>query len=216
VVKNAAGFDFPKFFTGSLGRFGVLVELTFKVFPRSPGRLTLRLPVSDIDSAVKIFVAAANSRWEPDALDLLPSGDAVALRLAGPQDALPRIADEILGRWPGEMLAKEAAETLWSELREFSWADPSGILVKIALTPRAVPALVRAVRALNGTVHVSSAGNIAFASLPAGTDLADLGLPALTLRGSPLLWNLTLPVSAISLAVKAALDPNNRFPSLDT
>ncbi|MEM7385473.1 MAG: FAD-binding protein, partial [Verrucomicrobiota bacterium] len=36
VVKNAAGFDLPKFFAGSLGRFGILTELTFKVFP-SPG-----------------------------------------------------------------------------------------------------------------------------------------------------------------------------------
>lgn len=34
VVKNAAGFDFPKFFVGSLGRFGVLLEVTFKVFPQ--------------------------------------------------------------------------------------------------------------------------------------------------------------------------------------
>src|SRR5262249_53592058 len=32
VVKNAAGFDLPKFFVGSMGRFGVLGELTFKVF----------------------------------------------------------------------------------------------------------------------------------------------------------------------------------------
>src|SRR5262249_20856303 len=29
VVKNAAGFDLPKFFVGSLGRFGALAELTF-------------------------------------------------------------------------------------------------------------------------------------------------------------------------------------------
>ena len=35
VVKNAAGFDLPKFFVGSLGRFGVLAEITFKVFPRA-------------------------------------------------------------------------------------------------------------------------------------------------------------------------------------
>ena len=34
VVKNAAGFDLPKFFVGSLGRFGVLAEMTFKVFPK--------------------------------------------------------------------------------------------------------------------------------------------------------------------------------------
>ena len=33
VVKNAAGFDIPKLMVGSLGSFGVMTELTFKVFP---------------------------------------------------------------------------------------------------------------------------------------------------------------------------------------
>ena len=44
VVKNAAGFDIPKFFTGSLGRFGVLVEVTFKADEKNP-------PVCQIMSA---------------------------------------------------------------------------------------------------------------------------------------------------------------------
>ena len=34
VVKNAAGFDIPKLLVGSLGRLGVMTELTFKVFPQ--------------------------------------------------------------------------------------------------------------------------------------------------------------------------------------
>ena len=41
--KNAAGFDLPKFFVGSLGRFGVLTELTFKVFPAPSSTMTLKL-----------------------------------------------------------------------------------------------------------------------------------------------------------------------------
>src|SRR5947208_13328723 len=45
VVKNAAGFDVPKFMVGSLGRFGVLTEITFKVFPRPAATHTLRLQV---------------------------------------------------------------------------------------------------------------------------------------------------------------------------
>src|SRR5258708_208031 len=35
VVKNAAGFDLPKSFVGSLGRCGVLAEIAFKVFRRA-------------------------------------------------------------------------------------------------------------------------------------------------------------------------------------
>ena len=36
VVKNAAGFDLPKFLVGSLGRYLIITELTFKVFPDVP------------------------------------------------------------------------------------------------------------------------------------------------------------------------------------
>ncbi|MFN5467384.1 MAG: FAD-binding protein, partial [Pirellulaceae bacterium] len=34
VVKNTAGFDLPKFFVGSAGRFGILTSITMKVFPK--------------------------------------------------------------------------------------------------------------------------------------------------------------------------------------
>src|SRR5439155_16972698 len=34
VVKNVAGYDLCKLYTGSLGTLGVLAELTFKVMPR--------------------------------------------------------------------------------------------------------------------------------------------------------------------------------------
>lgn len=47
VVKNAAGFDVPKFLVGSAGRFGVIAELSFKVFPRPVASRTLRLDAAD-------------------------------------------------------------------------------------------------------------------------------------------------------------------------
>lgn len=214
VVKNAAGFDLPKFFTGSLGRYGVLVELTFKVFPRPASALTLRLPVADSAAAVSLLTAASNSRWEPDALDLLPSGDAVAVRLAGPEEALAILAREILARWPGDILSRDSADALWGDLREFGWAHPENTLHKLALTPTELPQLVTTVRGLAGKIHVSAGGNVAFVALPAGADPAKLGLPALTLRGNCPLWHGASALPSIATAVKTALDPENRFPGL--
>src|SRR5262245_36002196 len=75
VVKNAAGFDLPKFFVGSLGRFGVLAELTFKVFPRPASRLTLKLAVASMTDAARILMAAASGRWEAEALEDPPGAN---------------------------------------------------------------------------------------------------------------------------------------------
>ena len=128
VVKNAAGFDLPKFFTGSLGRFGFLIEVTFKVFPRPSAQLTLKLEAPSPEAAVQIFNTAGKARWEPDTLDWLPDEPALALRLAGPQAALPSLSQEILARWPGRSLRSEEADALWKNLGECTWANPGAYI----------------------------------------------------------------------------------------
>jgi len=223
VVKNAAGFDLPKFFVGSLGRFGVLVELTFKVFPAPASTLTLKLVAKDVETATRMLSEAARSRWEPDALDLPPGNKSVYVRLAGPGSALETLAREILARWPGEKLPNEVAQTVWSELREFAWAYPQGPLVKTALTTAALPASLEALRSLDAVrIHVSAGGNVAFVSLPSGGEISklserlrELSLSGVTLRGESPLWCGMQPRPNISQAVKAALDPQGRFPGLD-
>jgi glycolate oxidase FAD binding subunit len=223
VVKNCAGFDLPKFFVGSLGRYGVLAEVTFKVFPVPASRLTLRLTTSDAEAAAKVLTEAANSRWELDALDLLPDSKTVCLRLAGPAPALEALSCEVLARWPGQVLSVAEADAAWTELREFRWAHSGCVLVKVAITPAVVPALYAVARSLEGTrIHVSAGGNVAFVSLPSSVPAAALqerlralSLPAVCLSGNAPLWCGTRTDSAISTAVKQALDPQNRFPGLD-
>ena len=223
VVKNAAGFDLPKFFVGSLGRFGVLAEITFKVFPRPASALTLKLAAKTAEAAAQILTQAANSRWQPDALDILPGGEAVCLRLAGPATALKEMSREILARWPGDVLSSHEAETIWTELREFRWAHVEGVLWKVSITPDKVRQWNDAGRSLNGVrTHVSAGGNVAFISVPnpaqagdLGGQLSKLGLAGMTLRGSAPLWCGLKLRPAIADAVKRALDSDGRFPSLD-
>jgi glycolate oxidase FAD binding subunit len=223
VVKNAAGFDLPKFFVGSLGRFGVLASLTFKVFPMPASRLTLKISAGDIESAARILVEAARARWEAEALDIPPGGLDLLLRLAGPADALREMAKEILGRWPGQKLNEAEAERVWSQLREFQWAYAEGPLVKIAVTPTSLAALHQALQSMEDVrIHVSSGGNMAFVSL-ASTDqgaslnqvLRGLSLSGVTLRGESPLWCGVQTRSECAHAVKHALDPLSRFPGLD-
>ena len=223
VVKNCAGFDLTKFFVGSLGRFGVLAEVTFKVFPVPASRLTLKLATSGVEAAARLLMDAANSRWELDALDLLPDGRTVCARLAGPASALEAHSREILTRWPGQALSAADADATWAGLREFRWAHPAGVLVKVAVTPAVVPSLHTAVCSLDGTrAHFSAGGNVAFVSLPSSVQpaalqerLRGLGLPAVTLCGNAPLWCGAHTTPAIAGSVKQALDPQNRFPSPD-
>jgi hypothetical protein len=71
-------------------------------------------------------------------------------------------------------------------------------------------------------MHVSAGGNVAFVSLADTAafhkfdeDLRKLGLSGLTLRGEAPLWCGARSQTKITSAVKEALDPTNRFPSLE-
>jgi glycolate oxidase FAD binding subunit len=223
VVKNAAGFDLPKFFVGSLGRFGVLVELTFKVFPRPADTLTCGLQTGSLEQAVRALNEIARSRFEPDALEFRPSDNRIFVRLSGPTHALEPLARDLFARWPGQRLPDHEAALFWSELREFGWAHRDGLLIKVVLSTEHLKSFHEIIRSLpDARSHVSAAGNIGFVSLPntsrvenLSERLSRLSLSGVTLRGEAPLWLGLRPRPQIGLAIKNALDPSGRFPGLD-
>ena len=223
VVKNAAGFDVPKFMVGSLGRFGMLTEITFKVFPRPVATLSLRLAVDGLANVIEAMIEIAKSRWQAEALDLMPNGKGLCVRLAGPAAALEEISREIRVKWAGKVLSEDEATEAWNGLREFSWAYPDGPLIKVPLTPATLLNFNKRIQELDGArIHVSGGGNVAFVSLPSakgvlvlGQHLVDLGLCGMTLRGDARLWCGLRPRYRIEQAVKEALDPKHRFPALN-
>lgn len=216
VVKNAAGFDLPKFFVGSLGRFGILAELTFKVFPRAVATRTLRLEIADAKAKAAVLNEAACTRWELDALECPVDQPAVFVRLAGPAAALGALTTEILGRWPGTPLGPENALEHWQAVSEFGWAHPGGTLIKVVLTPSEVPGFESCVRGISAARGwIGAGGNVGYLSVPAETRLPELTWPAMTLRGNAALWPGLKPRSELMRAVKHALDPHHRFPGLD-
>ncbi|HCN29210.1 MAG TPA: 2-hydroxy-acid oxidase [Verrucomicrobiales bacterium] len=180
VVKNAAGFDVPKFLVGSLGRFGAIGEVTFKVFPKPESTLTLQMPFS-----AEKMAQLANSRFELDALDVPPGGETMLVRLAGPAKALEALAKEIGG--------KIIDNAVWREIRETPWS------FKTDITPDQINDFK--------TAHVSCGGNVALSNTPPPRGM--------TLRGDSPLWIGGRTRFAIEAVVKQALDPQNRFPTLD-
>jgi glycolate oxidase FAD binding subunit len=215
VVKNAAGFDLPKFFVGSAGRFGVLAEITFKVFPRPVATRTLRIDAKDFATKAKILAEAASARWEVDALDAALEEPAVFVRIGGPPAALDALSAEILARWPGAALLAGEASYFWQAILGLRWAHSTGTLAKVALTPTQVTEFAEAVRTQPGARGwVSAGGNAGFISLAAGAALPPLKWPGVLLRGDGPLWLGPRRDFAVMGAVKTALDPHGKFPAL--
>jgi glycolate oxidase FAD binding subunit len=216
VVKNAAGFDLPKFFVGSLGRFGVLVECTFKVFPRAAAARTFAIPCADDDELARRLTEAAGTRWEIDALEAGGNDRRILLRLAGAPEALDALGREVCSRFPGQELGDDEAARAWTDIREFRWPRIDDVVLKIATTPQQLPTLLPKLRGSGDVrIRIGAGGHVIYAGVPPSATLVIPQVPALTLRGDAPLFPGGRPRHEIETRIKFALDPVNRYPSLE-
>lgn len=231
VVKNAAGFDFPKLMVGSLGQLGVIVELTFKVFPRPQSYATYLVEAGSLAAALELQRRLTTAPLDLEALDLAPGprGVQVQVRLGGLAEALPARLER-LRSIVGEGRVRDGADdaALWDGVREFAWVPADAALIKVPVTPARIPLLEAALDQTSAVRRYSAGGQVAWLSWPHAVDVLDaeltrLGLAGLAILGPTGSIGSTGPMGLIGASpsrhvfaarVKAALDPALRFPEL--
>jgi glycolate oxidase FAD binding subunit len=75
VVKNVAGYDLSKLFTGSLGTLGVIAECNFRVHPRPETDRIVAVELPDTASAGAASQAILHAQIVPSAVELLWSDE---------------------------------------------------------------------------------------------------------------------------------------------
>jgi glycolate oxidase FAD binding subunit len=75
VVKNVAGYDLSKLFTGSLGTLGVIATCNFRLHPRPEAARTVAVELGDTLSAGKAAAAIMGAQLVSSALELHWSED---------------------------------------------------------------------------------------------------------------------------------------------
>jgi glycolate oxidase FAD binding subunit len=224
VVKNAAGFDLPKLMVGSLGRLGILVELTFKVFPRPQTFATVRQEYTELATAIDAMHRVAAARMDIHALDILVDAAhtrptyILAVRLGGLEAVMQqRLAQVRTVLGGGDELSGRREEEDWFSSREFNWAPADCSLVKVATTPAQLPALEQHLATAPALRRYTVGGNLTWLAWPgalAGLHdaLLALNLSGLVLRGAVEHPLLGAPInSGFIRRVKQALDPAGKF-----
>ena len=206
VVKNAAGFDFPKLMVGSLGRLGVMTEVTFKVFPKPTARVTVACDVNELRRAVELVCQIARGPFDAEAVELFPPGK-VIMRIAGHETALKPRLDAM-------------RKALGVSLEETNESPPiTSRIVKVPLVPSVVSVLDARLAGLSRRHSVAC--NVAFIEWPPEKILSELDelLSSLQLGGIALnedrIWLGKRTGLEFFRSVKTVLDPANKFGAIE-
>ena len=208
---------------GSLGQFGIMTELTFKVFPLPSAQTTIQVLCQSHEKAVDSIATAARSRWELDAVNYQPGTKTIYLRIAGPDRSNQLIAKEILDHWKGDasVVSPDHSDRYWSSVRELSFAGAEAIIVKVPTTTSNFFSLILPFSDdPEVETQVCCAGSLTFLAIRSTESvtavdriLRKMSLTGMVLRGPvDTTWLGEYRPRAIDYAVKQAMDPANKFP----
>jgi glycolate oxidase FAD binding subunit len=160
VVKNVAGYDFPKLLTGSMGTLGIITQMTLKVRPNPEAGALVWVPFWNPKSLADTLEELNTSATRPVALELLNGSGA---RAVGQGLGLPTgLGIIVIGyednaasvRWQLDKLKTELArndfavlegadaEPLWSALTEFQAASHGAVSFVANLRPSSLASFV--------------------------------------------------------------------------
>ncbi|MBV9011660.1 MAG: FAD-binding oxidoreductase [Pseudonocardiales bacterium] len=213
VVKNVAGYDLGKLYTGSLGTLGVITEAVFRLHPLPEASRWVTVPAADAARAAAAIAAVRASQHDPVALEVdraalgdpvVSVGVALEGRSAGIGDRAEAVA-ELLGGLAG-------TPATVSELPPGWWGQPphppQGPAAMVTCEPTG---LVELLATAPGALRGSAGAGVLTAGLPDGERL---GTELAQLRGIAARHGGTAVLRCAPPSCKAGLDVWGPVPAL--
>ena len=154
VIKNVAGYDLAKLFTGSFGTLGLVVEVVMRLHPRPPETVTAVGVSDDPDALGDAALAVAHSPFGPECLDVSWDGEQgqVMARFVG---AAPKAgAKEVV-----KLMARAALDARLVDDDDDRWdrqrarqRSADGAVVRVSGLASDLPKVLRSAREVGASV----------------------------------------------------------------
>lgn len=170
VIKNVAGYDLAKLFTGSFGTLGLVVEVVMRLHPRPPETMTAVGRSADPRALGEAASLVAHSPYGPECLDVWwteENGEVLARFGGAAPEAAAREVVTLLERAGLETRLEEDDGALWDRQRA-GQRSTGGTVLRVSGLASELPVVVRAAEDVGASI-VGRAG---------------LGLSWLTLGGT--------------------------------
>jgi len=174
VVKNVAGYDLGKLYTGAHGTLGVVVSTTWRLHPLAPARCVVTLDLDDVASAEPLVAALRQSTLTPTAVELIGTAGGAARLVV----LFESIAESVADQAKAAVALLGGGETSDEVPGDFGHrpGNADDVLLRLAFVPAALPDVLTALP--DGTaVAAHACSGVAYAAVPA-SEAADT-LPTL-------------------------------------
>ena len=238
VVKNVAGYDLMKLFTGAYGTLGIISQVTFRVYPLPESSATVILTgeTAALTQATQILLSSALT---PTAVDLLSPDLVTKLGLGNNTGLIVRFQSiaESVQQQSARLLevseklglqstkcSEDDEHQLWQRLPETMWNrnTKSAIFCKIGIRPSEAVTFINQLPVQDAWIHASSGlGVLRFEAATAQTLLqVRRGCEAkggfLTVLAAPTdikqeldVWGYTGSAIDLMRRIKQQFDPEN-------
>jgi len=174
VIKNVAGYDLSKLFTGSYGTLGAILRLSVRLHPLAPENATAIGRSSDPAALAAAATELSHAQIELQSLDVRweNSSGAVLARFGGARASAPADdASETMKRHGLEVEVSADDAEWWGDQRE-AQRSQSGVVVRVSGLQSQLADLLRAADRLDARVVGRAGLGLSWVTLPESRDTA--------------------------------------------
>ncbi len=155
VVKNVAGYDLMKLFTGSLGTLGVITSATVRLHPLPATSASLYLQATTAAQAQAIVLELNASTLTPTGVQIISAeqGYGICVRFAGVAPSVAAQSERFAARaheqgLPVHVMTEMEAHAAWQAQTPIYTHSDDAVVGRVSVLPSSIGATIEAIEAI--------------------------------------------------------------------